>query len=125
MKKVFLFGAFVVAAVSGRALALDMTYTEYANPGKGTATNQPVQISSVTVTTITPVSDYMEVLLSTCNVKYFYRIDNSTINIPTVGFPVEVGSSATIRCIKGYPLNILAAPAASSATIRGIVLEPK
>ncbi len=76
-----------------------------------------IALSSTTVTTIAAVSGYREVHISnfaTTSTTIYYRIDGSTLSIPTVGFPIapterdhKIESNAVISLQLGTGVSAL------------------
>ncbi|MBI4396362.1 MAG: hypothetical protein HY548_04650 [Elusimicrobia bacterium] len=82
-----------------------------------------ISVSSDTVTTISPGGRYREVYLGDPDIttSVFYRVDGSTVNVPTVGLWF---SPATVGSIESSATIYLQLPAgASSITLRKLEVK--
>lgn len=98
------------------AKAVDLSLQSFF--GGATVENTTVALSSANATVINPVGRYLEIQLTAASATYYYRIDGSTQNVTTTGFPVLNGSSATIKVIDGGPLALQLGAGASAQTLR-------
>lgn len=115
---------FLILLASECKAAVGFSYTEFFGD-KGTALNTTVVLSSPTATVITPSTDFEEVLISSSNAQWFYRVDGTTSSVLTSGFPVAVGAERTITALHGQKISIQSVAGASSQTLRAVIVDPK
>ena len=82
--------------------------------------NDTITISSSTVAEIVALNGYREVMIGDPDVTatIFYRVDGSTINIPTVGWWIPAGEGQTIKFNKIIYLQLKAGVSSITARIQ-------
>lgn len=118
MKNVF--AAIIVAVVCASAHAAQPVFPDSKPNSDYKNTQDTVVISSSAVTTIAAVSGFREIVMGDPSIttKVFYRIDGSTVNIPTVGWWFDPSVGGDIEYNGAIYLQL--APSATAVTLRRV-----
>lgn len=119
MKRI-LFGLFLILGLVGQSEAITLQWPASTNPP--TISHTSVQLSSSSALTIS-APGFFEIMLSTMNATYYYRLDSVSTNITTLGVPVLSGTAATLTGLN--EINLQFGPGATTQTISVLKVIPK
>lgn len=120
MRKLMFMAALVFLAFAAKVKAVEpVSVIPWLPESSYDIAQSTISVSSTTVTTISAVSGYRQVHLSNLvnsGTTIYYRIDGSTQNISTVGWPIEPrAADHTIE--SNAAINLQLAAGASSVTV--------
>lgn len=119
MKRILFVAAIFAIAAVGTARAMDPVTVRMGSPDSTYEIAQStISISSATVTTITATTGYRVVHISnpSTTAVLYYRVDGSTANIPTVGFPIPA-STADHAIESNAAINLQLAVGTTTVTV--------
>ncbi|MBI4396133.1 MAG: hypothetical protein HY548_03490 [Elusimicrobia bacterium] len=123
MKRIFCIAFLLLLGSAGAGFAGDPAWLELDPNSSYTISQATISISSDTVTTIAAETRYREIYIGdpSTTVSIFYRVDGSTVSIPTVGWWIPAGQWGRIE--SNSAINLQLGAGESSVTARRMTVQ--